>query len=290
MIPTPTKISERKRPYRKRKRYRKRTDSSRGTVVFSIVQSFDRVGHWNWIEQGRPSGYENSGTLPGGASEDTSIPYPFTTHVAMWINPFTGLPMIWPLPQASPPTPSIFPSQLQFNKNVLECVMRLQIQKMQLAQAATPKFDFSRLADSIQEQACARPSPCTSSLLSSTPKMRRTTRTKRRFICSFCQREFSKSYNLQIHERTHTNERPFPCDICGKRFRRQDHLRDHKYTHAPVKPFVCDICNRGFCQSRTLQVHRSSHNISPLMTSPSLDISGLSSPSSSDVSSSSSLQ
>ena len=109
------------------------------------------------------------------------------------------------------------------------------------------KFDFSRLAESATERTPLPPLllpalPPVGSLLPGLlpglglPLVRRpaaaprgrAARPKRRFICQYCQREFSKSYNLLIHERTHTDERPFPCDVCGKAFRRQDHLRDHK--------------------------------------------------------------
>ncbi|KAI0157557.1 hypothetical protein GGR57DRAFT_48070 [Xylariaceae sp. FL1272] len=78
-----------------------------------------------------------------------------------------------------------------------------------------------------------------------------------------CEKRFSQSTHLQIHDRKHTGEKPHICPFpeCGKRFSQKGNLTSHERRHRGEKPFKCDVpgCNKGFSQKGNLASHIDTH-------------------------------
>ena len=54
---------------------------------------------------------------------------------------------------------------------------------------------------------------------------------KRPYKCTFCQKAFQNSGNLESHIKIHTGEVPFECKTCSKRFRTKYALKKHERIH-----------------------------------------------------------
>uniref|UniRef100_H2L5S2 Zinc finger protein 341 n=1 Tax=Oryzias latipes TaxID=8090 RepID=H2L5S2_ORYLA len=49
--------------------------------------------------------------------------------------------------------------------------------------------------------------------------------------CSFCDKTFTKNFDLQQHIRSHTGEKPFQCIVCGRAFAQKSNVKKHMQTH-----------------------------------------------------------
>ncbi|KAK8879910.1 hypothetical protein PGQ11_001204 [Apiospora arundinis] len=89
-----------------------------------------------------------------------------------------------------------------------------------------------------------------------------------KFHCSQCSKTFTRSANLQGHQRSHRNERPFACEVCGMTFVRQHDKKRHEETrHADERKYICHGylrdgsswgCQRNFARADVLSDHHKS--------------------------------
>ncbi|XP_055760698.1 uncharacterized protein LOC129838052 isoform X2 [Salvelinus fontinalis] len=79
------------------------------------------------------------------------------------------------------------------------------------------------------------------------------------FACYVCDRQFTNSSDLMLHQRAHTEKTPFKCPICGEAFSRSSELTLHKKLHFGLYGYTCSDCGKP-CKTLTLlKYHRRTH-------------------------------
>ncbi|KAH9503546.1 hypothetical protein Btru_068156 [Bulinus truncatus] len=57
------------------------------------------------------------------------------------------------------------------------------------------------------------------------------TNAKPKLLCTYCNKQFTKNFDLQQHIRAHTGEKPFQCIVCGRAFAQKSNVKKHMATH-----------------------------------------------------------
>lgn len=51
------------------------------------------------------------------------------------------------------------------------------------------------------------------------------------YKCGYCNKQFSKKFYWQQHERSHTGEKPYQCVVCGRAFAQKSNVKKHMSSH-----------------------------------------------------------
>uniref|UniRef100_A0A4W6CQJ4 C2H2-type domain-containing protein n=1 Tax=Lates calcarifer TaxID=8187 RepID=A0A4W6CQJ4_LATCA len=82
---------------------------------------------------------------------------------------------------------------------------------------------------------------------------------KKPFKCPICGLAFNKSSELTLHKKIHFGQDGYTCTDCGKSCKTLTLLKYHRRTHTGERPYVCKECGKRFTMSKALQKHILSH-------------------------------